>query len=149
VQADSAGQVLANWEEIKRAEKGRDSVMDGLPLALPALALAAKVQKKAASVGFDWPDVSGPFGKVTEELDEVREDPSEAEVGDLLFACVNVARHLGHDPEAALRLATATFRDRFRQVEELARQRGIALAGAGIDALDQLWDEVKARQRDA
>src|SRR3954447_1792161 len=147
VQADSAGQVLANWEEIKRAEKGRDSVMDGLPLALPALALAAKVQKKAASVGFDWPDVSGPFGKVAEELDEVREDPSEAEVGDLLFACVNVARHLGHDPEAALRLATATFRDRFRQVEELAQQRGIALAGAGIDTLDHLWDEVKARQR--
>src|SRR4051812_8529441 len=149
VQADTAGQVLANWEEIKRAEKGRDSVMDGLPLALPALALAAKVQKKAASVGFDWPDVAGPFAKVIEELDEVREDPSEAEVGDLLFACVNVARHLGHDPEAALRLATATFRDRFRQVEELAQQRGIALAGAGIDALDQLWDEVKGRQRNA
>ena len=103
-------------------------------------------KKKAASVGFDWPDATGPFAKVTEELDEVRVDPSEAEVGDLLFACVNVARHLGHDPEAALRLATSTFRDRFRQVEELAAERGVVLADAGIDALDQLWDEVKRRR---
>ena len=146
VEADTAGQVLANWEDIKRAEKGRSSVMDGLPHALPALMLAAKVQKKAASAGFDWPDVEGPYAKVTEELGEVRDDPSsEAELGDLLFACVNVARHLGHDPEAALRLATRTFEQRFRDVERLAAERGIDLAGAGLDALDRLWDEIKTR----
>jgi tetrapyrrole methylase family protein/MazG family protein len=153
VEADTAGQVMANWERIKQAEKGRSSVMEGIPGDLPALLYSHKVQRKAAGVGFDWPDAKGPAAKVEEELGEVLAEASTAgpgrervtaEVGDLLFAVVNLARHLGVDPEAALRGATATFRRRFSAVEGLARDRGIDLQGAGIDALDRLWEEVKA-----
>jgi tetrapyrrole methylase family protein/MazG family protein len=150
VEADTADQVVSNWEQIKRAEKGRTSIMEGIPGALPSLLYAHKVQRKAASVGFDWDDVEGAYPKVTEELDEVRAAATEAnddavagEVGDLLFACVNVARHLGVDPEAALRAATAKFRDRFVAVEALAAERGIDLVGADLATLDRLWDEVK------
>ena len=110
VEADSAEQVLVNWEQIKKAEKGRSSIMDGLPGDLPSLLYAHKVQRKAASVGFDWDDVEGALPKVDEELDELREAIAtavegdiEAELGDLLFAVVNVARHLDVDPETALR----------------------------------------------
>jgi tetrapyrrole methylase family protein / MazG family protein len=137
--ADTAGQVMKNWEQIKKEEKGRASLMDGIPGDLPSLLHAHKVQRKAASVGFDWPDVEPVYGKVVEELDEVRADPSDDEVGDLLFSVVNLARHLGIDPEAALRGATAKFRDRFRSVEALAAERGIPLADA-----EPLWEEVKA-----
>jgi len=153
VVAGTAAQVVSNWEQIKRAEKGRSSIMDGIPGALPSLLYAHKVQRKAASVGFDWVDVEGAYPKVIEELDEVRvaarATSAEAvidEVGDLLFACVNVARHLGVDAESALRGASAKFRDRFMAVEALAGQRGIDLAGAGLDALDRLWEEVKDRR---
>ena len=104
-------------------------------------------------MGFDWPDAEGPAAKAEEELAEVRavagsDGPGggrvTAEVGDLLFAVVNLARHLGVDPEAALRGATATFLGRFYEVERLAQARGIDLAAAGLDALDELWEEVKA-----
>ncbi|MDQ3756634.1 MAG: nucleoside triphosphate pyrophosphohydrolase [Actinomycetota bacterium] len=138
VSADTAGEVMKNWEQIKQEEKGRASLMDGIPGDLPSLLHAHKVQRKAASVGFDWPDIGPVYGKVLEELDEVREDPSDDEVGDLLFAVVNLARHLGVDPEAALRGATAKFRDRFRAVEALAAERGIPLTEA-----EPLWDEAK------
>lgn len=130
---------------IKQEEKGRTSLMDGIPGDLPSLLHAHKVQRKAASVGFDWPEVAPVYAKVTEELDEVRAEPSDEEIGDLLFAVVNLARHLGIDPEAALRGATAKFRDRFRGVEALAAERGLDLAGADLSVLDSLWDEVKAR----
>jgi tetrapyrrole methylase family protein/MazG family protein len=151
VVAGTADEVITNWEQIKRDEKGRASIMDGIPGALPALLYAHKVQRKAASVGFDWDDVEGAYPKVLEELDEVRSaaraDSAEAvadEVGDLLFACVNVARHLGVDAEAALRGATAKFRARFQAVEALAGARGVDLAGADLATLDRLWEEVKA-----
>jgi tetrapyrrole methylase family protein/MazG family protein len=143
--ADTADQVVRNWEQIKRDEKGRSSLMEGIPAALPALLYAHKVQRKAASVGFDWPSVDDVYPKVTEELEELRADPSEEELGDLLFAVVNVARHLGVDAESALRAATAKFRDRFVGVERLAAERGIALPDADLAALDALWDEVKSR----
>ena len=143
VQAETAGQVMANWDRIKQAEKGRASVMEGIPAALPSLLHAAKVQRRAASVGFDWKSVEGAYPKVAEELEELRERPSEDELGDLLFAVVNVARHLGLDPEAALRGATAKFRDRFGAVEVLAAGRGLELAALDLDGLDALWDEVK------
>jgi tetrapyrrole methylase family protein/MazG family protein len=131
-------ELTANWEQLKKAEKGRDSVMDGIPSALPALLYAYKVGRKAAAVGFDWDagDVAGPMAKVTEELEELREDNSLEELGDLLFAVVNVARHLDHDPEAALRAATDKFRARFEAMEKLATERGVPLS-------DQLWDEIK------
>ena len=98
-----------DWESIKQQEKARSSVMDGIPALLPSLLYAFKVQRKAASVGFDWADVDGAWPKVSEEIAEVKAAPPEeleGEVGDLLFACVNVARHLGVDPESALRRAT-------------------------------------------
>ncbi len=152
VEVDGTDAVLANWEELKAAEKSRASLMEGIPSALPALAYAAKVQKKAASVGFDWDDVAGALPKIAEELGELVEvlgEPDEAaeELGDLLFAVVNVARHLGVDAEGSLRAATAKFRARFEGVELLAADRGLALRSLDLAALDALWDEVKASAR--
>ena len=152
VEVDGTDAVLANWEELKAAEKSRASLMEGIPSALPALAYAAKVQKKAASVGFDWDDVAGALPKIAEELGELVEvlgEPDDAaeELGDLLFAVVNVARHLGVDAEGALRAATAKFRARFEGVELLAADRGLALRSLDLAALDALWDEVKASAR--
>lgn len=147
VVADTAGQVVANWDRIKTAEKGRSSVMEGIPSALPSLLHAAKVQRRAASVGFDWESVEGAYPKVAEELEELRAEPSEDELGDLLFAVVNVARHLGFDPESALRGASAKFSGRFSELEGLARDRGLDLAALDLAGLDALWDEVKAAGR--
>ncbi|MBA2752399.1 MAG: nucleoside triphosphate pyrophosphohydrolase [Actinobacteria bacterium] len=141
--ANTADDVMANWEKAKMEEKGRLSIMDGVPAALPALLHALKVQRRAAGEGFDWDSVEGPYGKVSEELAEVRADPSGEELGDLLFAVVNVARHLDLDPEAALRGASAKFRDRFMAVERLAGQRGVDLGSLDVAGLDRLWDEVK------
>ena len=143
VEADTADEVVTNWDRIKRAEKGRQSALDGIPSALPSLLHAQKVQRRAASVGFDWPSVDGAYPKVTEELAELQADPSDEELGDLLFSVVNVARHLGIDAETALRHATTKFASRFRGVERLAAERAIDLESAGLDVLDQLWDEVK------
>ena len=140
----------ADWERLKREEKGRTGAMEGIPRTLPALLFAQEAQRKAAAVGFDWASVEGAWPKIAEELAEARQaGPTEVggELGDLLFACVNVARHLGVDPEAALRGATAKFRARFEAVEELAAARGVALPGAPLEVLDELWDEVKGRRR--
>ena len=146
-------EVLSNWDDIKREEKGRTSVFDGIPRSMPALAYAAKVGKKASKVGFDWPDVNGAFPKIDEESAELRDaldDPDAAdtattdELGDLLFAVVNVARHLHIDPELALRAATDKFRTRFEGVERLAAERSIDLRAADLVMLDALWDEIKA-----
>jgi tetrapyrrole methylase family protein / MazG family protein len=146
-EAATAEDVKANWERAKTAEKGRASVMDGIPGGLPALLYARKVQSKARSVGFDWSSADDVYPKVLEELDEVRADPSEEELGDLLFAVVNLARHLGVDAETALRAATAKFRNRFRAVEELARQRHLDLHDLDLAGLDALWDEIKRTTR--
>ncbi|MEY4606970.1 MAG: hypothetical protein RLY45_1730 [Actinomycetota bacterium] len=155
VQADDADAVRANWEAIKQREKSRSSVFDGVAHSQPSLAYAEALQRKAAKLGFDWPDVHGALPKIAEEAAEIvaavaarevgGEDAGEVadEVGDLLFAVVNVARHLGIEPESALRAAAAKFRARFEGVEALARQRSIDLAAAGLDVLDALWDEVK------
>ncbi len=150
VRADT-GAVLRNWDEIKRAEKGRTSVFDGVARSLPSLSYADAVQSKAAKVGFDWPDVSGAIPKITEELDELLaihtgDDPAAIadELGDLLFAVVNVARHLRVEPEVALRVAADKFRRRFEDVERLADERGVDLRAADLEALDALWNDVKA-----
>ncbi|HET6794951.1 MAG TPA: nucleoside triphosphate pyrophosphohydrolase [Acidimicrobiales bacterium] len=154
--ADTPEQVMDNWERIKRGEKGRPSLMDGIPAHLPALHHAAKIQRKAASVGFDWPDVEGPLAKVAEELAEVRAElpagppppsPPAAltrEVGDLLFAVVNTARHLNVDPEAALRASSAEFRRRFSVMEQVAVERGVDLADLDVNALEELWESAKS-----
>jgi nucleoside triphosphate diphosphatase len=137
----------AQWEVIKAAERAKSddkSALAGVALALPALMRAEKLQKRASRVGFDWPDISGPRAKIVEELAEVEaaadHDAREDEIGDLLFAVVNFARHLKIDPEIALRRSNAKFEKRFRKVEELADK---PLVGQSIEALDALWERAK------
>ena len=157
------------WERIKRKER-RGRTLAGIVPTLPPLLKAYRLQERAASVGFDWPDASGPAAKVREELAEVEaalgrtpaarrpaaadpntpgpgaSDAVAQEIGDLLFAAVNLARKAGVDPGAALDRANRKFRDRFESVERLAETRGLDLDGAGLEALDRLWDEVKAAE---
>ena len=140
----------ASWETLKQRERPRGT-LDGLPPTLPSLLMASRLQERAASVGFDWPDTAGPAGKVREELVEVEAELAdgapaeavEAEIGDLLFAVVNLARKAGVQPGAALDRANRKFRSRFAAVEALAAERGLSLEEAGLDRLDALWNEVK------
>lgn len=152
------------WERMK--SKKRESIADGLPTGLPPLHRAHRLQDRAAGAGFDWPDVTGPAAKVEEELDEVREqlkhrpaltpgaaptlDPDhallEAELGDLLFACVNLCRKAGVHASLALDRANSKFESRFRRIEELCRERGIVLSDAGLEKLDALWEEAKLEE---
>jgi len=142
------------WEAHKAAERQASgaaaSVLDGVALALPALLRAAKISRRAARIGFDWPDARAVIPKLAEEIVELEAeldqgaDPAmvEEEMGDLLFAAANLARKLDIEPETALRRATAKFERRFRQVEALAAERGI---GRDLDALEALWQEVKQK----
>ncbi len=144
--------VKARWEEIKqeeRAAKGAQGVLADVPLNLPALSRAAKLQKRAASVGFDWDDVQGPIAKVREELAEVETalceenlPAVEEELGDLLFAVVNVSRYLKIDPEQALRKANLKFSQRFEYIE---KNMAKPLSAANIDEMNHLWDEAKIK----
>jgi MazG family protein len=139
-----------DWERGKVEERRRDaerrgerfSVLGRLPSTLAELERAYRFQERAAAVGFDWPDLKGPLNKLQEEAAEARERPKE-EIGDVLFAAVNVARKAGVHPSAALREATAKFVRRFRAMEKLAEERGLELGRADLVALDALWDEVK------
>ena len=156
VVAETAEEVVSNWEQIKKVEKGRSSIMDGITGSLPSLTLAYKIQKKAASVGFDWDDIQGPRQKISEELEEFDEAisfspgasirPSE-ELGDLLFSVVNLARHAGIDPENALRRASSEFCERFQEMEIAVESRGEDLRKIGAEDLDLIWEEVKSRRR--
>jgi nucleoside triphosphate diphosphatase len=139
------------WEAIKRRER-RGQVLAGIVPTLPSLLMAYRLQERAASVGFDWPDTSGPTAKVREELAEVEHElqaePGPGltdEVGDLLFAVVNLARKAGVQPGIALDRANRKFRQRFGELEQVAAERGIDVATAGLELLDTLWDEVKAK----
>ena len=147
----SSGEVLVNWEELKRKEKGQKSyadTVDAVARSLPALWRAEKVQKKAAKCGFDWDDIDGAADKLTEEAEEFRAalkgegDPVE-ELGDLLFAAVNAARFLKVDPEDCLHAASDKFAARFRRVEELAAAQGKKLDDMSLAEMDELWDAVK------
>jgi len=153
----SEAEQSAGWEAIKaaeRAEKGEQSAMDDVPLALPALARATKLGKRASRVGFDWPDRAGPLDKVREELDELQEAMDEdqgrarleAELGDLLFAVTNVARHLKLDPEKALRQCNAKFERRFRAVESGLKADGRDTRSASLAEMDALWDAAKLNE---
>lgn len=136
-------EVAANWEAMKREEKSRDSVMDGIPAALPALLFALKVQKKAATQGFGLEDLEAALADVDDELAETRAEPVPHEVGDLLFAVVQVARQIDADPEMLLRDATERFRDRFKHMEVAARVQGVDLVSAEADVQRNLWTEAK------
>ncbi|MCX2800809.1 nucleoside triphosphate pyrophosphohydrolase [Microbulbifer thermotolerans] len=145
--------VKANWEAIKAAErgaKGESGTLDGVALGLPALTRAAKLQKRAANVGFDWHDISGVLDKIEEEIAELREavesgdfESAREELGDLLFSCVNAARHLKVDPETALRQCNRKFETRFNAVETSLKKQGRRVADASLEELDQLWQRVK------
>jgi len=144
------------WEAHKAKERevsgSADSVLDGIALAFPALLRAGKVSRRAARIGFDWPDARAVIPKLAEEISEIEAEIDagaakarlEDEVGDLLFAAANLARKLDVEPETALRHATAKFERRFRQIEKLAAERGI---GRDLDALEALWQEVKRAKK--
>jgi MazG family protein len=147
----------AGWELVKRREPrtgGKRGTLAGIPPTLPALLMAYRLQERAAGIGFDWPDASGPMAKVKEETAELeRETPNgsreaiEDEIGDLMFATVNLARKLAVDPRAALERANAKFMKRFEKVEKLAEERGLEMGRASLEELDKLWDEVKQQPR--
>lgn len=147
VEADDPETVVANWDRIKRAEKQRTSVFDGVARSLPALALADQLMRKAAKVGFDWPDVDGPLAKLDEELTELRAaadaEARSEELGDVLLSIVSIARHLDIDPELALRSAATKFQRRFEAVERSAVERGVELGDTDLPTLDGMWNEVK------
>ncbi len=150
VEADTADQVLQNWEQIKLSEAGRESVLDGVPRNLPALVRAARVQEKASRVGFDWGDVKHVWPKVFEELKELQDatatlpaDKIEEELGDVLFSIVNVSRFLDVNPEDALRRTISKFSRRFRYVEKKFSESGREMKRATLDEMDVYWNEAK------
>ncbi len=145
-----AGQVLTNWDDIKRAEKSagdRPSAIDGVPTAMPSLASAQRLQRKAARTGFDWDDIAGVLDKVREEAGELKEaatpEQTEAELGDLLFSLVNVGRWLNVDSESALRKANQRFTARFKAMEEMAKARGLDFKALSLNEKEALWQEAK------
>ncbi len=147
------------WERHKELERKGDTngdagLLDGIAMALPATVRAQKLQQRAAGVGFDWPDISGVFAKIEEELEEVaieleQEAPRERiqdEIGDLLFACVNLARYAGVDAESALRSTNDKFVRRFRAIEQILADRGRSLEQADLEEMDAIWERVKEEQ---
>ncbi len=163
--ADAPDQVKRNWEEIKAAERrekaaradksASPSVLDGVARALPALQRAEKLQKRAARVGFDWPDLDPVWAKLDEEIGELQAEIGsgapperlEDELGDILFVIANIARHLKIDPEAALRRTNDKFERRFHLMEEMVAKTGQDMAAMSLDDLDQLWNHAKETER--
>ena len=153
----SADQQVQDWERVKAAEraaKGETRVLDGVALGLPALTRALKLQKRAARVGFDWDDPTAVVAKIAEEAGELAAaqagadpDALEDELGDLLFAVVNLARHLGIDPEGALRRTNAKFTRRFAAVEDALQAEGRSPAEAGLDEMEAHWQAAKRAER--
>jgi MazG family protein len=159
VKVDDAEHVSRNWEQLKRLEKGRNSILDGVPASLPALQKSARLQEKAAKVGFDWPNSEGVWKKVREEIAEfeaeLQNEPrvgrsshpdhssKEEEFGDLLFSLVNLSRHEGIDAEGALRFAAQKFSNRFRKVEAEVEASGRPFSDFTLEELDAIWDRIK------
>jgi nucleoside triphosphate diphosphatase len=159
-EAKTAGRVRQNWENIKRTEEGREGIFHDVPEALPALLLARKIQRRAVSVGFDYPDLAGALADLQDELRELhdelpeREPPPEiepdsrvaSELGDVLFACVNVARRLNVDPELELRAASQRFRARVETAEALAAADGKDWTALPLDEQDAYFDQAKEKE---
>jgi len=152
VHAVTPDQVNQNWEAIKQTEKGpQDSVLDGVTVGLPSMMRALKLQKKAAKVGFDWPELAPVMEKIEEEVNELGAeiqhggtlDAIQDELGDVLFCCVNLARHLGLDPEATLARTNLKFERRFRGIEALMKQDGVAFGQLELEQMEQYWLRVK------
>ena len=154
----TAADVLNNWDELKKAEraasgkieKTRDSILDEVPVAFPALIEANKITKKAAKVKFDWENAEQIFDKIAEETEELKSAISEnkpenveEEIGDLLFAVVNLARRLNVEPETALKKTNRKFRQRFKFIETELKMRGKDLAESNLEEMDALWNEAK------
>ena len=147
---DNESDVMRNWENLKLKE-GRTSILQGVPSILPALLRAQRMQFKAAKVGFDWPDISGAWDKVTEEINEFKQEidnnnPEKAalELGDILFALVNIARKKDIEAEKMLQVTNDKFAQRFRFIEEKARQQDKLLSDMSLEEMDKYWDEAKA-----
>jgi tetrapyrrole methylase family protein/MazG family protein/ATP diphosphatase len=148
-----ADEVVQRWEEIKAKEKAGQGALDGVPKSLPALRAALRVSEKAQGVGFDWPDIEGSRAKIDEELREVDQAVGagdaariDEEIGDLLFAIVNLSRKLRVDPEEALRRTTRKFIGRFRRVEAALRERGKTPRESTLEEMDALWEEAKKKE---
>ena len=158
-EARTAGRVRENWERIKSDQEGREGVFHDVPATLPALLEARKVQRRAAAVGYDWPDLAGPIAKVEEELHELRDEVTRSggepapetepdprvvdELGDVLFTVVNLARRLNVDPELALRQTTRKFTDRVERAEQLAGAEGRAWRELGLDEQERYYERAK------
>jgi MazG family protein len=156
--ASDARQVERNWEQLKAEERRQagkpdPSAMDSVPAALPALTAAQLIQDRAARFGFDWDEVDGVLDKITEEIAEFRAAKTESEradeFGDILFALVNLARWSGVHAEDALRQSNGRFRNRYRTMERLARERGLEFGAMELEDKEALWQEAKAVERSA
>ncbi|HZR92680.1 MAG TPA: nucleoside triphosphate pyrophosphohydrolase [Gaiellaceae bacterium] len=154
VEADTPQRVRQNWERIKREQEGREGVFHDVPASLPALLFARKVQRRAAAVGFEYPDVDGALADLHDELAELGRELAHgsperraAELGDVLFACVNVARRLGADPELELRAAAQRFRERVEAAERLAAADGVEWTGLPLAEQDRYFDRAKEAER--
>lgn len=157
--ASTAGEVLEQWEELKRKERNAAaavpiSALDGVPRELPGLLRAQRLQDKAARVGFDWPEISGVTAKIEEELGELREamesaapEEIEEELGDVLFSLVNLARFLNLSAEEALRKSITRFSTRFQYIEEALQRDGRYLGGVDLEEMEQLWQQAKRHGR--
>jgi MazG family protein len=143
VEADTPGRVKENWERIKREQEGREGVFHHVPEALPSLLYARKVQQRAKAVGFEYPDVAGALADLEDEVDELKADLEPSELGDVLFAAVNVARKLDVDPELELRRAARRFRARVEEAERLAAAAGENWSDLPLEQQDRYFDLAK------
>lgn len=150
VEVESSDEVAHNWQVLKQEEReAGTSILSGVPGQMPALGYSQAIQRRVAQVGFDWEDIDGVIEKLAEEVSELKQADSqterEREFGDLFFTLVNIARRLGVDSEAALRVANQRFYRRFTYMEELCRQRGVSIGDLSFDEQNALWDEAKKK----